>query len=188
MVLTLYKSRKLVVQGAGSWKWRNTVFREISRKLKPCNVENTQINPGHTPTRLRSESAKAENRNSSPIHKFVDTLINKITSPRAASAPVNHNMGETQNTPNRSTTRSKKTSKKTTAHSSSIMNDTEIGLATEDDTCVKQLYTKDDHNKALGSSEATSQITSLKLELEKQKKETNNSKKIPETFCHKLRH
>ena len=180
VVLSLYKSRKLVVQGAGSWEWRNTVFREISRKLKPCNVENTQINPGHTPTRLRSESAKAENKSSSPIHKFVDTLINKITSPRAASTPVNHNMGETQTTPNKSTTRSKKTSNKTIAHSSSFINDTEIGLATmatEDDTCVKQLYTKDNHNKASDPSEVTSQITSLKLELEKQKKENKELQK-----------
>ena len=52
VVLTLYNSKKLLIQGAGSWEWRNTVFRDISRKLMPCNSEDTQINPGNTPNRL----------------------------------------------------------------------------------------------------------------------------------------
>ena len=51
VVLNLYNSKKLLIQGAGSWEWRNTAFRDISRKLTPCNVENTQINPGNTPNR-----------------------------------------------------------------------------------------------------------------------------------------
>ena len=184
VVLSLYNSKKLVVQGAGSWEWRNTVFRNISRKLKTCNSENTQINPGHTPTRLRrSESVRSVNRNSSPIYKIVDTLINKIISPSAESTPVNHKTGDRQSTSKKpsTTTKSKKNSNKTTAHSSSTLNDSVIDLAIDDETtCVKQLYTNDDKSayiKTSSSDEATSQLSALKVELEKQKKENKELQK-----------
>ena len=183
VVLNLYNSKKLLIQGAGSWEWRNTAFRDISRKLTPCNVENTQINPGNTPNRLRSESAKVVNMNSSPINKTVDRLINEIISPRAASTPVNLKTANTQNALSKSSTaKPKKTPSKLSAlaGSNSNQDDRVNDLATEDETCVKQSYTMDNNhttNKASSSTEVTSQITTFKSELEKQKKENKELQK-----------
>ena len=42
VVLTLYKTKKLLIQGGGTWEWRNSVFRNLSNKLTPCNPESTR--------------------------------------------------------------------------------------------------------------------------------------------------
>ena len=162
VVLTLYNSKKLLIQGAGSWEWRNTVFRDISRKLMPCNSEDTQINPGNTPNRLRSESVMVANKNSSPaINKIVDTLINKITSPRAASTPVNPKTAEAQNTSKTtSTAKTKKTSIKSSTSSISNQDDNDNVIDLVSSPTV-----------------VTGQITAIKLELEKQKKENKELQK-----------
>lgn len=97
VVLTLYKTKKLLAQGSGSWEWRNTVFRNLSSKLTPHISDASQVSPGHTPNRHRSDSAQVENKtsNSSPISKMVNTLINRVMSPRAASSPINSETGDT---------------------------------------------------------------------------------------------
>ena len=41
--LTLYATRKLLIQGTGCWTWRNTVFRELSKCLSETNADNSSV-------------------------------------------------------------------------------------------------------------------------------------------------
>ena len=135
VVLTLYKSKKLLTQGIGSWEWRNTIFRDLSGKLTRSISEDVQVNSGNTPNRLRSESTHRENRTSSLINKMINTLLNKIISPRAASTPVHSETVETRQMRNKkSTTKTKKTSSDPAVLSGSCsgQNDSVVVLDPED--------------------------------------------------------
>lgn len=43
ITLTLYTSRKLLIQGAGCWSWRNTVFCELATCLSVASAEDNSI-------------------------------------------------------------------------------------------------------------------------------------------------
>ena len=98
VVLSLYKTKTLSIQGNCSWEWRNTVFRDFSSQLTPLIPADTQINPGNTPNRHVSEPMNMENTasHSRPINKLYDTFINEIISPKDASTPSNAKIRETR--------------------------------------------------------------------------------------------
>ena len=90
VVLTLYRTKKLLIQGTGTWTWRNTVFRSLSSKLTICGSE-TYLN-GSTSNTLEesgSECRQAENTTgiANPVN-LLNKMLNKFKSPRSASTPL----------------------------------------------------------------------------------------------------
>ena len=55
VTLTLYTTRKLLIQGTGSWTWRNTAFRELSKCLSKANAEDSCVKGTSTPTAKKEE-------------------------------------------------------------------------------------------------------------------------------------
>ena len=53
--LTLYATRKLLIQGTGCWTWRNTVFRELSKCLSETNADNSSVQGTSMPTARTEE-------------------------------------------------------------------------------------------------------------------------------------
>ena len=179
VVLSLYKTKKLLIQGNGSWEWRNTVFRDFSSQLTPLIPADTQINPGNTPNRHVSEPMNMEDTasNSRPIHKLYDTLINEIISPKDASTPSNAKIRETRQS-------SRKKSTDETNRNSSQENASVADSYNEQNNITVEL---DDENEATsenissgersGSSNAVNQISLVKQDLQKQRKENKELQK-----------
>ena len=179
VVLSLYKTKKLLIQGNGSWEWRNTVFREFSSQLTSLIPADTQINPGNTPNRHVSEPMNMENTSSHsrPINKLYDTLINEIISPKDASTPSNAKIRETrQSSRKRSTDETNSNSAQesaSVADSYNEQNNITMELDDENETTSENLPS----GERSGSSNAVNQTSLVKQDLEKQRKENKELQK-----------
>ena len=131
VVLTLYKNRKLLIQGAGSWTWRNTVFRDISAQLTISVVDLSQSTTihtatdnsiGNTPAPLREAQPDRNYSNGSPLNLFNKVFIN-IRNPRLTSMPEIQQQSATKGTPQH-TTSNKKRSLNASEQSSPVFNRT----------------------------------------------------------------
>lgn len=187
-MLTLYKAKKLLIQGAGTWTWRNTVFQSLSNKLSLCGLDDSlngsiSSTPQHSKT--KSRQLEKTNTTSSPAN-FLNRVLNKIKSPRAASTPLSSSQNHSHLTrdKNRRTTSddAKLTSQTNSDQSGHSTIETDSELDSEDEiTCVKQLYTSNHEapqKQQNNSCQDTISLNSFKTELEKYKKE---NKELQET-------
>ena len=194
VVLTLYRTRKLLVQGAGTWAWRNTVFRSLSKQLTPSEPENTNsISTCNTPIRRNnSKQMDNTNANSSPA-AVLNKVLNEIKSPKSSSTPVNSSSSLKRKTgPNKKSSSEKQQSsfiEQSYTEESSV-----VELDSEDDiTTVKQLYKNNGQllpSKEKKSMVDNSSLQTIKTELEKQKaenKELQNASRALITQTSKLR-
>ena len=196
VVLTLYKTKKLLIQGGGTWEWRNSVFRNLSNKLTPCNPESTRnASTRNTPMRHKSVSNQAENvpTSSSPIN-ILNKVINKIKSPRLISSPTNTTSTNMRKSLNKTTKHDYHRKSHVDAPSPIVSNckqdDSVIDVDSDDEiTYIKKLYTNEpeceiSQNQGIESFEEVRQPNSINTELENQKKE---NKALQETSRDLLR-
>lgn len=106
VVLTLYKNKKLLIQGAGSKLWRNTIFRRLSEKLTPYNGKSSKIKVerdndvvySHTDTPVRRTVSDEFQTPPSRVKNVINKMINKLRSPgvpeRAQNSSQNHSVQE----------------------------------------------------------------------------------------------
>ena len=194
VVLTLYRTRKLLVQGAGTWAWRNTVFRSLSKQLTPSEPENTNsISTCSTPIR-RNNSKQMDNTNASSSPAAVlNKVLHEIKSPKSSSTPANSSSSLKRKTgPNKKSSTEKQQSsfiEQSYTEESSV-----VELDSEDEiTAVKKLYTNNSQflpSKESKSKMENSPLQTIETELEKQKaenKELQNASRVLITQTSKLR-
>ena len=167
VVLTLYKTKKLLIQGSGAWTWRNTVFRGISSKLSIGGLE-----LDHSTESKSTPSRQPENTTgiSSP-RNMLNKALNRFKSPETTSTPQKQSPNQAQQTSVMKTKTTKPGTIKSTPNSKSDHNIIETD--SEDEiTCVKQLYisTNDASQTQQKSTKKTGSTTSVVADLEKYKK------------------
>ena len=184
VVLTLYKTKKLLIQGCGTWEWRNSVFRNLSNKLTACSSESTvtqNSSARNTPLRRKSVPRQVESvlTSSSPID-LLNKVINKIKSPRSASTPVNTTSADVEKTLNKATKLDNQRKSYSEEMSLSLISNSEqddsvVDIDSDDEiTYVKKLYTSNCEMAQIqqrATSEEVNQLSSIKIELDNQEKE-----------------
>lgn len=180
VVLTLYKTKKLLIQGGGTWEWRNSVFRSLSNKLTACNLlSNQNSSARNTPLRRKSVPRQVDNAPTSlsPINIF-NKVMSKIKSPRSTSTPVNTTSAEVGNTLHKVTkldSLRKSNSEDLSLISNSLQDDSVVDIDSDDEiTYVKNLYTSNREASQIQQNETSEeirQLSSIKTELDNQKKE-----------------
>lgn len=92
VVLILYKTKKLLIQGSGSKLWRNSIFRKQSDKLTRPTVKKEQVNrPAETPVRrpvnetFQTPPQKTLTRSPLNFLNKVRDQVNKLRSPGIAA-------------------------------------------------------------------------------------------------------
>lgn len=161
VVLTLYKTKKLLIQGSGTWLWRNTVFRGLSSQLSIGGLEIHSTDSKSIP------STQAENSTgiNSPTN-LLNKVLNRFKSPGSTSTPQNSSPRQAQQT---GVNKTKLDAIKSTPNTKSE----HIIIDSEDEiTCVKQLYIScnDDSQNLQNSTKETGSSTSIIAELQKYKK------------------
>lgn len=164
VVLNLFNNKKLLIQGAGSRLWRNSIFRELSAKLTPYFPKPKQENPltcddddvvySHTDTPLNSNV----NNDSS-----FNQMINKLRSPRTSRELFS------PSTP----TGNKQVRTNTPVQKSQLTEDDEV-------TMVKTVGSpSSDTSENMANKNNTPKTMNYKQQLEKQFKE---NKQLQDTF------
>ena len=167
VVLTLYTTKKLVIQGSGAWTWRNTVFRGLSSQLsitgsKTCSTDSNSIPPRQTENTTDTSSPTT----------LLNKVWNRIKSPRSASTPRSSSPNQTKQVSAKKT----KTTKHDAIKSTPKSNHSTIEIDSEDEiTCVKQLYISTDNDTSQNQQKITKDtdptaLNKIKADLEKYKK------------------
>ena len=135
VVLTLYKTKNLLIQGSGAWTWRNTVFRDLKSKLSIGGLKIHSSESNSTP------SSQAENTTGrSSRTNLLNKCLNRFKSPGSTSSPQNsRSPNQAQQTSVKKTKTTKPDAIKYTPISKS--DHSIIDTDSEDEIiCVKQLY------------------------------------------------
>ena len=168
VVLTLYKTKKLLIQGSGAWTWRNTVFRGLSSKLSIGGLELDHSTESKSTPSRRTENVTGI---SSPTN-LLNKVLNRLKTPGSTSTPQSSSPNQAQQTGVTTTKTTKPDAIKSTPNTKS--DHSIIELDSEDEiTCVKQLYisTNDASQTLQKSTKETGSSTSIiATELEKYKK------------------
>ena len=184
VVLALYRTKKLLIEGAGTWTWRNRVFRSMSSKLTICGSDNS-FNTS-TSTAVEESGSKCRQADNttgiaSPAN-LLNKMLNKFKSPRSASTPLSSSPKHTQFTGAKKARMATTDAVKSTSSTNSDQADGSIVETESEDeiTCVKQLYSSNNEasQNQQKSSQETSSLISIKAELEKYK---NANKELQET-------
>lgn len=110
VVITTYKTKKLIIQGAGSKLWHNSIFKCLSEKLTPyqrSEWQGPQLIQPSAPNKTKSKStsflSSLTNKIKGPISPSVPAKQeNKTASKKSGKTPINHNYNkpETKETVN----------------------------------------------------------------------------------------
>ena len=167
VVLTLYTTKKLVIQGSGAWTWRNTVFRGLSSQLSITGSKTCFTDSNSTPPRQTENTTDT----SSPT-TLLNKVWNRIKSPRSASTP----RSSSPNQAKQASAKKTKTTKHDASKSTPKSNHSTIEIDSEDEiTCVKQLYISTDNDTSKNQQKITKEadptsLSKIKADLEKYKK------------------
>ena len=95
VIINLYKNKKMVIQGAGSKLWRNSVYRMLTDKLTPR--QSLSIKNEHSLDESSDEvvctyiETLVKHTQTGPVKKIQNKIMNKVCSPGTSSEPKRQN-------------------------------------------------------------------------------------------------
>ena len=95
VVLNLYKNKKMVIQGAGSKLWRNSVYHMLTDKLRPR--QSLSIKTEHSLDEITDEvvctyvETPVKHTQKGPVKNTLNKMINKVCSQGASIKPKRKN-------------------------------------------------------------------------------------------------